>query len=95
MRDVEILPWNSERDPLPAIPGVEGVINLLGEPIARGRWTHAKMMRILDSRVNGTRNLVTGLKKKNSELLAENKPLKKSGTQSASPPQSITIDDEE
>ena len=36
------------------------VINLAGEPIAR-RWTGARMRRIRDSRVNGTRALATAL----------------------------------
>lgn len=61
--DTEILAWDPNREPLPAPAGLDAVIHLPGESIAEGRWTKAKMMRIVDSRVNGTRNLVTGLKK--------------------------------
>ena len=37
------------------------VVNLMGEPIAEGRWSAAKKKRIHDSRVLGTRNLIDGL----------------------------------
>ena len=37
------------------------VVNLMGEPIAEGRWSAAKKKRIHDSRILGTRNLVDGL----------------------------------
>ena len=39
------------------LAGCEGVIHLAGEGIADGRWTAAKMQRIRDSRVNGTKLL--------------------------------------
>ncbi len=39
----------------------DAVINLMGEPIAEGRWTQAKKTRIRDSRVVGTRKLVDAL----------------------------------
>lgn len=42
------------------VSGFEGVIHLSGEPIV-GRWTTAKKRRILDSRVQGTRNLSEAL----------------------------------
>lgn len=41
--------------------GVEGVIHLMGEPIADGRWTEAKKKRLVDSRVQSTRNLRSSL----------------------------------
>lgn len=41
--------------------GVNGVVNLMGESIADGRWTDAKKQRIRDSRVVGTQNLVASL----------------------------------
>jgi uncharacterized protein (TIGR01777 family) len=41
---------------------VDAVINLLGEPIAGGRWNAERKKRIHDSRVIGTRNLVQSLK---------------------------------
>jgi len=52
------------------VAGLEGVIHLAGESIAEGRWTKKRMMRILDSRVNGTRNLVAGLGKNPPKAMA-------------------------
>lgn len=37
----------------------EAVINLAGEPIAEGRWTEAKKRRIIDSRIETTRAVVS------------------------------------
>ena len=60
---VEVHAWP---DPLAASPpaealrGAEAVVHLLGEPIAQ-RWTEEAKRRIRDSRVLGTRQLVTGL----------------------------------
>lgn len=42
-------------------PRFDSVINLMGEPIAEGRWTDAKKKRIRDSRVVGTRKLVDAI----------------------------------
>lgn len=36
----------------------EAIVNLAGEPIAEGRWTDAKKQRIVDSRVDTTREVV-------------------------------------
>lgn len=41
--------------------GCEAVVHLAGENIAGGRWTDARMRRIRDSRVDGTRLLVERL----------------------------------
>ncbi len=49
-------PWEE------AIDGVDGVINLAGEPIAR-RWTESQKEKILASRVDSTRDLVTAIGK--------------------------------
>ena len=51
--------WNPERGELdPAVlDGVQAVVHLAGESVARGRWTAKKKARILSSRVNGTRTL--------------------------------------
>jgi hypothetical protein len=44
------------------VSGFEAVVHLAGETIF-GRWTEAKKRRILDSRVQGTRNLAAALAK--------------------------------
>jgi hypothetical protein len=59
----EVVRW----DPLAGLPppqalrGAEAVFNLMGEPAAEGRWTADRKRRIRDSRIVGTRNLVSGL----------------------------------
>jgi uncharacterized protein (TIGR01777 family) len=47
--------------PAEAFSGVDGVIHLLGEPVAQ-RWSDAAKREIRESRVLGTRNLVAGLR---------------------------------
>jgi len=59
--------WHTWKDPLTteppaeALSGADGVIHLLGEPVAQ-RWTAEAKKRIHDSRVLSTRNLVAGLR---------------------------------
>ena len=60
-------PLQEELD-LGSQPKFESVINLMGEPIAEGRWNQDKKKRIRDSRVLGTRRLVDAL------LQADNLP---------------------
>ncbi|MCL4137648.1 UNVERIFIED_CONTAM: hypothetical protein GTU68_016616 [Idotea baltica] len=57
------LPWPPDQESLSLPKDIQfkQVINLMGEPIAEGRWTAAKKKRIFDSRVLGTRKLVDGL----------------------------------
>jgi uncharacterized protein (TIGR01777 family) len=53
--------WNPEQpDPDYAVPDVDAVIHLAGEPIA-SRWTEEKKKRIRDSRVISTTNLARAL----------------------------------
>lgn len=56
--------WEPAGGPPPpeALDGCDTVLHLAGEPVAEGRWTAAKKERIHDSRVDGTRNLVEGLR---------------------------------
>src|SRR4051812_39091018 len=51
--------WNAtaERPAAAALEGVDGVVNLIGEPIDQ-RWTDEAKQRIRDSRVRTTKNLV-------------------------------------
>jgi uncharacterized protein (TIGR01777 family) len=61
---VEVHEWReptSEPAPAAAFAEAEGVIHLLGEPVAQ-RWTDAAKKEIRDSRVLGTRNLVAGMR---------------------------------
>ncbi len=60
---VEVHAWpepTTAPPPAEALQGVEGVIHLLGEPVAQ-RWTDAAKERIRGSRVLGTRMLVSAL----------------------------------
>jgi len=65
---VEPLEWDPLGGPAPA-GGVDAVVNLMGENIAKGRWTRGKKKRIRDSRVLGTRNLVAGLEESPPKVL--------------------------
>jgi len=51
----------SQLPPAEAMEGVDQVVHLAGEPVADGRWTDGRKQRIRDSRVLGTRNLVSAL----------------------------------
>jgi uncharacterized protein (TIGR01777 family) len=62
--DVDVVEWRAPKEepaPASAFAGVEGVIHLLGEPVAQ-RWTDDAKREIRDSRVLGTRNLIAGLR---------------------------------
>jgi uncharacterized protein (TIGR01777 family) len=61
---VEVHEWSdpkTEPAPVEAFASAEGVIHLLGEPVAQ-RWTDEAKREIRDSRVLGTRNLVASLR---------------------------------
>lgn len=61
---VEVQVWadpHAGPPPAAALSGADGVVHLLGEPIAQ-RWTDGAKRAIRDSRVLGTRHLVAGLK---------------------------------
>jgi len=62
-RGVGEIEWSVEGGPArPAeLEGVDAVVHLAGENIASGRWTRARMARIKDSRVVGTRRLAEAL----------------------------------
>lgn len=57
---VETYGWDPMAGNMPpqALEGIDTVINLAGEPVAGGRWTDERKRLILESRVQGTRQLV-------------------------------------
>src|SRR5262245_16186711 len=60
---VKVFGWDPEKPPpAEAFDGIDAVIHLAGDPVAEGRWTAAKKERIRESRIAGTRNLVTTLR---------------------------------
>ncbi|MCB0866829.1 MAG: TIGR01777 family oxidoreductase [Solirubrobacterales bacterium] len=54
--------WNAaqERPPAEAFDGVDGVVNLVGEPINQ-RWSDEAKRSIRESRITTTKNLVAGM----------------------------------
>ena len=61
---VEAVGWPEPKaspPPAEALSGVDGVLHLLGEPVAQ-RWSDSARAEIRDSRVLGTRMLVDGLR---------------------------------
>ena len=61
---VEVAEWaepSSSPPPAQALAGTDGVVHLLGEPVAQ-RWNDDARREIRESRVAGTRNLVDGLR---------------------------------
>lgn len=52
-----------------SLDGADGVINLVGEPIAARRWTEGQKRRIRSSRIEATQSIVDGIAK------AQRKPL--------------------
>jgi uncharacterized protein (TIGR01777 family) len=62
--EVEAVEWadpKSAPPPAEALAAADGVVHLLGEPVAQ-RWNDDARREIRDSRVLGTRNLVEGLR---------------------------------
>lgn len=59
----QVFAWQPETQlpPAAAFAGVDAVVHLAGESVAGGRWSEAQKQRIRNSRVVGTRNLVTAM----------------------------------
>jgi len=58
---ISIVPYEYAEDskiPLELMGKIDGIINMAGEPIFTGRWTEEKKKKIIDSRINITRQLV-------------------------------------
>jgi uncharacterized protein len=69
LRDVEWHPWQEPlrtEPPSEALARADGVIHLLGEPVAQ-RWSAEAKQRIRESRVLSTRNLTAALRKLDDE----------------------------
>ncbi len=60
--DAEVVAWDPQAGPAPpeALAGRDAVVNLAGENIAQ-RWSARARRAIRDSRVAGTRNLISGI----------------------------------
>jgi uncharacterized protein (TIGR01777 family) len=58
-----VVAWDPMDGPPPreAFDGVDVVLHLAGESVAEGRWTKSQKVKIRESRVIGTRNLVEGI----------------------------------
>jgi uncharacterized protein (TIGR01777 family) len=55
-------PWDHTRPvPAEALRDADAIVHLAGEPVADDRWSAAKKALILDSRVQGTRQMVQGV----------------------------------
>ncbi len=61
--DLNVITWIPAQGALEAekLDGAAAVVHLAGENLAAGRWTEAKKKRVLESRVNGTRQLAETL----------------------------------
>ncbi len=53
--------WDPNEGDITELPALDTAIHLSGEPIANKRWSHEQKTRILTSRVNSTRLLVSKL----------------------------------
>ena len=62
---VRLVEWQSEAGGAWAdqLNGIDGIVNLAGEPIAGRRWTPAQKARIRDSRVHATTALVDAMQR--------------------------------
>src|SRR5262245_29486679 len=60
---VSVFQWapESELPPPQSLQDISAVIHLAGESVAARRWTDEQKRRIRDSRLKGTRNLVTAM----------------------------------
>src|SRR5690348_780046 len=53
--------WNPAAVDARPFEGTDAVVHLAGESIAGGRWTADRKKKIVDSRVDGTRNLAKSI----------------------------------
>ena len=71
----DVIGWNPMEGPPPpdSFDGVDCVFHLAGESVAEGRWTTAQKSKIRDSRILGTKNLVSGILQNKTSI---KKPIK-------------------
>ncbi len=67
---VQALAWPLQSSDDEHLAQIDGVIHLMGESIASGRWTAQKKQTLFDSRVKSTQQLFEALSKVNSTLKA-------------------------
>ncbi|TLS35715.1 TIGR01777 family oxidoreductase [Pseudalkalibacillus caeni] len=59
-KGVTYVEWlNGHHTPEKALEGLDAFVNLAGEPINSGRWTSERKQRILNSRIDATREVVS------------------------------------
>jgi len=63
----QFIPWGGANESLDLekIPSLDGVIHLMGEPVADGRWSKERKQAMWDSRVKSTSQILNALKKHN------------------------------
>lgn len=60
----ECWPWDSSTvAPVEAFRDVEAIVHLAGEGVADKRWSAARKKKLWDSRIEGTKNLIAGMRK--------------------------------
>lgn len=65
-----IFEWSAPHGEIPAesLAGVEAVINLMGENIGDKRWSDTQKLKLSESRVDGTKNLIKAIQKEGLKL---------------------------
>lgn len=58
-KNLQYVQWlNKDDSPEEDLEGIDVIVNLAGESISSGRWTEERKQRILDSRINATREVL-------------------------------------
>lgn len=66
----KVFEWSAPHGEIPSdsLDGVEAVINLMGENIGDKRWSDTQKLKLSESRVDGTKNLIQAIQKKSLHL---------------------------
>ena len=67
---VQVFKWDAPHGQIPteALEQVDSVINLMGENIGDKRWSENQKVKLRESRVDGTRNLINAIKQQGLKL---------------------------